>query len=320
MRWSRSSVRRARDLLLTLCLAAGPLAAGDLPLAYVTCQNGNALSVLDLSSGQETARWDVPGNPAGVAWTRAGVYTVSPEDKTVRRFDPDGTVAAQVTLDGGPIGIVVDEMRGRVYVSDWFNHRIWALSVDLEPVKSMETGATPAGLALSDDGRWLASADKDADQISLFHAETATLAARIPVGERPFGLQFAPDGRLFVGNVGSNDVSVIDTEAAHVTATIRVGERPYGVAFAQGRAFVTNQYANTVSVIDLATLNPLTTIEVGEYPEGIDVTPDGTTVVVANWFENSVTLIDPLALTVTGIIETADGPRAFGPFIAGGLP
>lgn len=314
MRWSSGSVRPVRDLVLALLLLAGPALADT---AYVTCQNGEVLSVLDLYKGEERARWPLPGKPAGIAVGAGAVFTVSPDDKTVRRLAPDtGAVTARVTLDGGPIGAALDAGRGRLFVSDWYNARVWVLdSATLTVTAELTTGAAPAGLAISPDGAILASADRDADQVSLFDADTLTLRARVPVGIRPFGLRFAPDGRLFVGNVGSNDVTVIDPAQGEVLATLPVGARPYGVAFAQGRAFVTNQYADTVSVIALDTLAPAGLIEVGEYPEGIDRSKDGQRILVANWFENTVSVIDARTLQVIAEIDTGDGPRAFGEFV-----
>jgi len=112
-----------------------------------------------------------------------------------------------------------------------------------------------------------------------------------------------------IGNVGSNDITILDPASGETIATIPVGERPYGVAFAHGRGFVTNQYDNTISVIDM---------DVGEYPEGIDTTPDGNRIVLANWFDNSITVIDPKTLSVLFEVDTCDGPRAFGTFLLGG--
>ncbi len=316
MRWSRNSVPRAPEIALILTLAAMP-AAGD--VAYVTCQNGDAMSVFDLDTGEELHRIAVPGKPAGVAVSaRSGVWTVSPDSKVVRRYSPAGEVQAEVVLDGGPIGIALDEARGRVFVSDWYDARIWVLdAVTLAVVDHLPTGAAPAGLALSGDGAYLAVAEKDADRVSIFDAGTLAPVHVVTVGTRPFGLRFAPDGRLFVGNVGSNDLSVIDPATGGILATVPVGERPYGVAFAAGKAFVTNQYANSVSVVSLDGLAALGTVEVGEYPEGIDHTSDGR-IAVANWFDNTLTLIDAETLEVVGTLDTADGPRAFGRFIAEG--
>lgn len=315
MRWSSGSVRRGPDLALAALLAvvAGPAAAD---LAFVTCQNGDALSVLDLETGEETARWSVPGKPAGVAVATDGtVYTVAPDAKAVRRHGADGSVHAETKLEGGPIGVALDAARSHLFVSDWYNARLWVLNAEtLEGIAELPTGAAPAGMALSPDGRLLAAAERDADRISLYDAETLALARTVPVGTRPFGLGFAPDGRLFVGNVGSNDVTVIDPASGEVLATLHVGDRPYGVAFAAGRAFVSNQYAGTVSVIALDTLEPLAELAVGEYPEGIAATSDGR-IAVANWFDNTLSLIDARSLEVVADLATADGPRAFGDFI-----
>jgi YVTN family beta-propeller protein len=57
-------------------------------------------------------------------------------------------------------------------------------------------------------------------------------------------------------------------------------------------------------------------IDTGEYPEGIDTSADGRRVVVANWFSNSLTVIDSESLETIGEIATGDGPRAFGRFLA----
>ncbi|AWI86397.1 hypothetical protein CEW88_21770 (plasmid) [Alloyangia pacifica] len=315
MRWSSGSVRRAPELALAalLTVAAGSAAAD---LAFVTCQNGDALSVLDLETGAETVRWSVPGKPAGVVVGPDGtVYTVAPDARTVRRHGPGGTVLAEAVLDGGPMGAALDADRSRLYVSDWYNARLWVLEAEtLKVITELPAGAAPAGLALSPDGALLAAAERDADRVSVYDAETMTLARRVPVGTRPFGLGFAPDGRLFVGNVGSNDVTVIDPTSGARLATLAVGDRPYGVAFAAGRAFVSNQYAGTVSVIALDTLEPLAELAVGDYPEGIAATSDGR-IAVANWFDNTLSLIDARSLEVVAELDTADGPRAFGAFI-----
>ncbi|MFN3208034.1 MAG: YncE family protein [Roseovarius sp.] len=307
-------MRRALELL-AICLATP--AAGQ--TAYVTCQPADAVSVIDVSRGTEVDRWDVAGKPAGIAVGGDAVYSVSPESKTVRRYSPTGRLLTEAVLEGGPTGVALDAARGRLFVSDWYNARLWALdAASLEILQELETGSEPAGIALSPDGSLLATAEKDADRVSIFDAQTLEVLHRVKVGMRPYGLGFAPDGRLFVGNVGSNDVTVLDAVAGTVLATVPVGERPYGVAFAAGRAFVTNQYANSLSVIDLKTLAQPEEVGVGEYPEGIDATADGAQVVFANWFDNTVTVMDAKTLDVVYDIDTCDGPRAFGVFLSGG--
>jgi len=286
-------------------------------LAFVTNQNSSDVSVIDVELGREVRRIAVPGQPAGIAVAQKldAVFVVSPETKTVSRFGKDAeAVEAVVTLDGGPIGIAVDEARGRVFVSDWYNARIWVIdAANFEVVGELATGSAPAGLVLTE--RWLVSADRDADQLSVFDAETLALHGRVTVGERPFGVSAGPQGRVFTADVGSNTVSVVDPASLELTSTIPVGARPYGIAFAGDHGFVTNQYADSLSVFNLSTLDVVDTIDVGEYPEGIDVTSGGDHILVACWFSNSVTVIDPTTREVVGEIETGDGPRAFGQFV-----
>ncbi|MEH3118559.1 MAG: hypothetical protein PGN25_13445 [Methylorubrum populi] len=117
----------------------------------------------------------------------------------------------------------------------------------------------------------------------------------------------AADGRrAYTANVVSNDVSAID---------VATGQRPYVIALADGRGFVTDQYFNTVTVFDPVGLKKIAAIDVGDHPEGIAATRDGKTVVVANRGDNALSPIDPSSLTITGTIETGDGPRSFGDFL-----
>ncbi len=87
-------MRRVLEASVLSLLAPAAL-AGE--LAFVTCQNGDALSVLDLETKTEIARWHVPGQPAGIAVSSEGsVFTVSPDSKTVRRFSgADGSLEAE---------------------------------------------------------------------------------------------------------------------------------------------------------------------------------------------------------------------------------
>jgi YVTN family beta-propeller protein len=87
------------------------------------------------------------------------------------------------------------------------------------------------------------------------------------------------------------------------------------VALASGKAFVTNQYEATLTVFDADTYKPLGEIEVAEYPEGIAASADGKFIYVANWFDNKLMKIDAVSGRVAGMVETGNGPRAFGAFI-----
>lgn len=316
---SRRSLASSRLLVAALLGITMPGSAFA-DYAYVTNQSSSDLSVIDLDRLVEVGRIPVPGQPAGIAVAPelGAVFTVSADSKMLRRFGmPAGIPEAERRLDGGPIGVAVDERRGRVFVSDWYNARVFVLSAGrLATLNVLSTGSAPAGLAISLDGQWLATADRDANQVSIFDAETLTLRHRVTVGLRPFGVTFSPDGRLFSADVGSNTVTAVDPVSGRVLGHVTTRERPYAVAFASGRGFVTNQYDDSVSVFDAQSLAAIAVIDTGEYPEGIDTSADGRRIIVANWFSNSLTVIDAESLEIIGEITTGDGPRAFGHFVS----
>ncbi len=304
-------------ILSALVLVGTPCAAGT--FAFVTNQNSSDLSVLDLDKRTELKRIDVPGKPAGIHVSPLldSFYTVSPDNMTVRRFSLSSCkVQAEAVMPGGPTGVVLAQTTGQLFVSDWYNSRVFVLDAEtLNWVGELETGAAPAGLAVAGDDEFLVSADRDADQVSVFSLPDLKLLHRIDVGTRPFGVAAGPDGFVHVANVGSDDVYVVDPARGVVIAIIAVGARPYGIGFAAGQAFTTDQYADTVTVYTLSDYRKIDTVDVGEYPEGIAGDPDGKMVVSTNWFSNSISLIDPISHDVLAEVPTGDGPRAFGQFL-----
>ncbi len=99
-------------------------------------------------------------------------------------------------------------------------------------------------------------------------AAEPTVIATIPVGTWPlFGVGVNTiTNRIYVANVGSNNVSVIDGATNAVVATVSVGDFPKAVGANPNtnRIYVTNDNDNTVSVIqDL----PPAVGGIAEYPD-----------------------------------------------------
>jgi YVTN family beta-propeller protein len=67
--------------------------------------------------------------------------------------------------------------------------------------------------------------------VSVIDTATNTVVGTpIPVGDSPFLVAVAPDGKhAYVTNLTSNTVSVIDTASNTVAATVPVGSNPIGV-------------------------------------------------------------------------------------------
>lgn len=294
-------------------MLSSPALAGD--LAFVTSQNADMVTLVDTASGQVLARTPVAGKPAPVAYDPAvgRAYVIAAETGRLSVMDESGGVTASRDLGEGAFGLAVAP-GGGLFVTDWFGAHLTRLDADLKPLWQVPTGAAPAGVAVSDDGRWVATADRDDDRISLFDAATGTLLHRVATaGAHPFGITFH-DGRFWTADVQGDTVSVIDAATGTLAGQVPTGSHPYAVAFAGGRGFVTNQYAGTLTVFDPASLAVLDEIPVGDYPEGISPLPDGDAVAVANWDSDTLVLVDAKSLAITAEIDMPSGPRAFGQF------
>ncbi|WP_378947519.1 YncE family protein [Paracoccus sp. R86501] len=287
--------------------------AGD--LAFITSQNGNALSVVDLDGGMITAQVDIPDAPAPVAYDpeRGRVYVIAANTGRLHVLDKTLTPLRQANLGEGAFGIATGP-DGALFVADWFGARLMRLDSNLAMVWQSATGAAPAGVAVSADGALVATADRDADAVSIFATDDGALLHRVKTaGPHPFGITFH-DGLIWTADVMGDSVSVIDPAAGLLVGQVPTGSHPYAIAFAEGRGFVTDQYDGTVTVFDAASHAVLATITVGDYPEGISALPDGSGVAVANWDSDTLSIIDATDLTVTMTVDLPSGPRAFGVF------
>lgn len=295
---------------LALLLLAGPAAAAD--LAFVSSQNAESISVVDLASGAVLATTPLPGAPAPVAYDPAHrrAFAIAAKTGRLAVLDEAGRITENIDLPEGAFGLAVAP-DGGLFVTEWYQGQLIRLGADLQPLWQVPTGKSPAGVA--SEGGLVATADRDDDQISVYDATSGALRSRVKVGKHPYAVVFH-GGRLFSVDVQSNTVSVLDPQTGQLLGQVTTGSHPYGLAFAGGRGFVTDQYAGTVTVFDPTSLKAVARLETGDYPEGIAPLPDGSGVVVAHWDSNTLVWIDAASLKITREIELPDGPRAFGVF------
>lgn len=297
---------------ILLSLIAAPAWADD--LAFITSQNADEVSIVDLADGRIVAQIPVAGKPAPVAYDpKAGVgYVISAETGQLSTIGADGKLRMTKNLGNGAFGIALAP-DGSIYVTDWYKAHLMRFDESLEKLWSVPTGKAPAGVALSRDGTLVATADRDDDQVSIFDATSGRRLRQVKTRAHPYALVFH-DGKLWTTDVQSDEVSIIDPIKGQKIGVIKTGSHPYGIAFAGGKGFVTNQYAGTITVFDAATLETLSTLDTGAYPEGIAALPDGSGVVAVHWEDNTMVWIDAKTLKTLREIDLPDGPRAFGGF------
>ena len=100
------------------------------PLAYITNQLGDSVSVIDTAAGNVIDTVAVYGKPAGVAVAPDGrrVYVSTPEAKGIAVLDTrSNKVVANISVSSGSLGIAVDRKGRRVFVADWFKNNVGQL-------------------------------------------------------------------------------------------------------------------------------------------------------------------------------------------------
>ena len=162
---------------------------------------------------------------------------------------------------------------------------------DLQRVRTIAVGREPHNLAISPDGRWVATGNRRSGAVSLIDAATLTEAARIRVGRQPHDVVFSGDSRsLFVGQEQETFVTVIDVAGRAVRETLPIGRAQHDLALTpDGRELwftVTNRpYTpgdRRVGVMDLAT-KQVTLVDTGANAHDVILGPDGR----AAWVTNS---------------------------------
>lgn len=304
-------------LVVAASLAGAPARAEE---AFITDQKADMVSVIDLAAGHIEASIAVDGHPAGIAVSRDGrqAFVTSPDGHRLSFIDTRmRRITRRVTLPGGPLGVAVSPDGATVYVADWYGDQVFAVDVASGAVAPpIQVGHSPSGLVVTPDGAMLVCADRLDDELSLVDLATRRQVAVVKVGAHPFGVTLDATGAgAYAADVESDDVAVVDLAARRLLARIPTGHRPYVVALAGQRGFVTNELVGTLTAFDLTTLLPLATIRVGDFPEGIQASADGKHLYVANWMDDTLSVVDAERMVVTGEMEAGDSPRAFGTFL-----
>jgi YVTN family beta-propeller protein len=303
-----------RLLAALACLAGAARASAE--EVFVTDQQADQVAVFDPATGARLATISVPGHPAGIAMsadsTRA--YVTSPDDPALTVIDTvDRKILRRVRL----LGVAVTPAGKMVFVADWYASEVIAIDPDTgKTLRRIATGQSPSGLAVSADGKMLAVANRLDDSVSVIDAETLVPMAKIAVCAHPFGIAIDPRGQnAYAACVDSDAVAVIDVRTRRQSARIKVGRRPYVVALSGNIGYVTNELAGTVTAFSLATNTPIATAHVGENPEGIEASADGKRLYVANWDDDTMSVLDAATLATIRSFPAGDSPRAFGTFL-----
>ena len=175
----------------------------------------------------------------------------------------------------------------------------WLLLLPLAALAAVPVVAgpwrTPVAVAISADGRWLATANRAAGTVSLLDA-TGAIAAELPIGGRPAAIAPRGPDRFVAVAEESGDVVALDVREGRLVETgrIHVGFEPHDVVVSAdgSTAWVPLAASAAIVRVDLEAGTVSAPIPTSPLPRFIALSPDGATVAVACAAGAELVLVD----------------------------
>ena len=192
-------------------------------------------------------------------------------------------------------------------------------------------GASPRGLAVTPDGKYLLTADQKSGDVSVIDTASMAVVRRITIGKNPEFMRMHPDGKsAYVtyepsasggppgkaekGSEGGTPAEVAAIDLQHGTAKsfLADGRETEGIEFsADGtRISVANEGDDTITSYDRQTGKLLQTVDLRRYgsrPRGLKLSPDGTIYVVTMENSDNLVVLDS-ELAVRKVVAVEKGP------------
>ncbi|HZE78780.1 MAG TPA: YncE family protein [Nitrososphaeraceae archaeon] len=201
-----------------------------------------------------------------------------------------------LTVDSYPIGVAVNPVTRKVYVTNEFSNTVSVINgVTVSKEDTITVGNFPYAVATNPFTNRVYVTNRGSDTVSIIDGSTNSKLHNVTVGNSPVGIAVNPTANwIYVTNINSGTVSVIDGITNKVTNTIAVNKAPYSIAVnpLTNKIYVTNIGSNTVSVIDGKDNKIVSNVTAGENPVGVAVNTLTNIIYVTNYASDTVSVID----------------------------
>jgi len=240
----------AIDVLRLAPTRVVPNGRGD--LAYVTSQFSEAVDVVDLALGRQTAVLHLTGHPLGAVLSSDGqtLYVSTNRDR-LAALHLSGRAVRDIAIPHGSPQICKHPSGRRIYASGFRSGLIAEIEVPaLRPLRTFDVRGIVQEVAVTADGQMLYAAN-ECGWIDAIHLASGKRAGRLQFGTPALGLALSADqADLVVGLLHAGRVVIVDRERLAVRATLQTGGTPRLMAtHPQGRVLVANE-AGWVDFID----------------------------------------------------------------------
>ena len=283
-----------RHLVATALLALALVAAVAVPTTLALRGGGgelvvgDALAMIDLSTGELGGSIPLESRPGDVAVGAGGIWVTLPDRGAVMRIDPETmTVRNTIPVGADPSGIAIGG--GSVWVTNGGSASVSRISPETEQVvETIPLTGGPAGIAVGRGGVWVANSLSAS--VTHIDVESGDVLATIEVGDSPVDVAL-DDRNVWVTNAASGTVSRIDPATDLEVQAIPVGNGPRAIAAGPDGVWVANLLGGNVSHIDPDTNAVDRAVPVGEAPTGLTLA-DGA-LWVSDGSDGSVRTIEP---------------------------
>lgn len=213
------------------------------------------------------------------------------------------TVYSAMTLSGvQPIGMAVDTLNNRLYVSEANNNKVRVINlIDYTTITVINVGLSPQGIAFDSLNNRMYVVNYNSGNVSVISTASNTVISTISVGGNPQYIAFdSTNNRMYVTKI-SNEIKVISTSSNTVISTITNGGTN-GVIFVNNKIYSSSLSTNLINVIDTTTNTITSTISV---TRPVELTYDSfnNLIWVSNDNLNKIYKINPTTNTLTNTIS-----------------
>jgi len=194
------------------------------------------IGIIDLKLGKKVR--EIVGGPEteGIEFSKDGKQLVITNEAdntvTVHNMKTGKLLKTIRTHEYGdrPRGVKVSP-DGKTYVVTLeYGNKFMVLNKNFKVLRTVDTGATPYGIAYDRKGEHIYVAANKAKTLEVFNAKTYEKVKQVATGNRCWHFSFTPDDKEILLACGKSDaVFVIDTEKLEVTKQIEDKKMPWGV-------------------------------------------------------------------------------------------